>query len=213
MRNSLKVVIVDYGSGNLHSAKKAFVKALNEISAIGSVLVTNNYKELQTATHIVVPGVGAFADCVAGIRNINQMVAELEQQVLKNKKPFLGICVGMQMLAEKGFENGEHEGLGFIAGDVVKIPSKASLRIPHMGWNNLKIKNNSKLLKGFDENSDVYFVHSYYFKTADANIIATTEYGGEVTAIVEKENIMGVQFHPEKSQQNGIKILSNFLLI
>ncbi len=213
MRHSLKAVIIDYGSGNLHSAKKAFVKAMSEVHAQGSVLVSNNPKDLDTATHIILPGVGAFADCMSGLKAVSGMIEKLEEQVLKNKKPFLGICVGMQMLAEKGFEDGEHKGLGWLKGSVRKIPAKQSLRIPQMGWNNLKMNKKSKLLNGINENSDVYFVHSYHMETGVENIAATTEYGSDITAAVEKENIYGVQFHPEKSQKNGLKLISNFLLI
>jgi glutamine amidotransferase len=213
MRHSLKAVIIDYGSGNLHSAKKAFVKAMGEVHARGSVLVSNNPKDLETATHIVLPGVGAFADCMSGLQGVNGMIEALSEQVIKNKKPFLGICVGMQMLAEKGFEDGEHKGLGWLKGNVVKIPAKQGLRIPQMGWNNLKSKKKSKLLNGISENSDVYFVHSYFMETDNENIVATTDYGSDITAVVEKENIYGVQFHPEKSQQNGLKIIGNFLLV
>jgi imidazole glycerol-phosphate synthase subunit HisH len=213
MRHSLKAVIIDYGSGNLHSAKKAFVKAMSDIGAQGSVLVSNNPKDLDTATHIVLPGVGAFGDCIAGLKSSKGLVEKLEEQVLQNKKPFLGICVGMQMLAEKGFEDGEHKGLGWIKGDVVKIAPRAGLRIPQMGWNNLRFNKKSKLLNGVAENSDVYFVHSYYMKTDNDNIVADTNYGDDITAIVEKDNIYGVQFHPEKSQQIGLKIISNFLLV
>ena len=213
MRHALKAVIIDYGSGNLHSAKKAFVKAMSDVGAQGSVLVSANPKDLDTATHIILPGVGAFGDCIAGLKAVNGMIENLEEQVFKNKKPFLGICVGMQMLAEKGFEDGEHKGLGWIKGNVVKIAPKAGLRIPQMGWNNLKFGKKSKLLNGIKENSDVYFVHSYYMKTDNDNISATTDYGDEITALVEKDNIYGVQFHPEKSQQTGLKIISNFLLI
>lgn len=213
MRHSLKTVIIDYGSGNLHSAKKAFVKAMANIGAQGSVLVSNNPKDLDDATHIILPGVGAFGDCIAGLKAVNGMVEKLEEQVLKNKKPFLGICVGMQMLAKKGFEDGEFNGLGWIDGNVVKIEAKDNLRIPQIGWNNLKIKKKSKLLNGMEENTDVYFVHSYYMKTSESNIVANVDYGGEITAIVEKENIYGVQFHPEKSQQPGLKLIGNFLLV
>jgi glutamine amidotransferase len=213
MRHALKAVIIDYGSGNLHSAKKAFVRAMGEIGARGSVLVTSNPTDLDTATHIVIPGVGAYGDCISGLRSVNGMIEKLEEQVIKNRKPFLGICVGMQMLSEKGLEDGEHKGLGWIKGNVVKIPSKAGLRIPHMGWNSLKTNRDSKLLKGINDNDDVYFVHSYHFETDKNNVVATTDYGSDITAVVENGNIMGVQFHPEKSQKTGLKIISNFLMI
>lgn len=213
MRHALKVVVIDYGSGNLHSAKKAVVKAMSEAKLQGSVLVTNDPKQLVQASHIILPGVGAFADCMKGLQAVDGMIDELENQVLKNKKPFLGICVGMQMLSETGMEDGEHKGLGWLKGVVKKIPAKDGLRIPQMGWNSLKFNKESKLLNGISENDDVYFVHSYYFKTDVENIVATTNYGSDITAIIEKDNIMGVQFHPEKSQKVGIKIISNFLLV
>lgn len=213
MRHALKVVIIDYGSGNLHSAKKAAVKAMAEAKLQGSVLVTNDPKQLVQATHIILPGVGAFADCMQGLQAVDGMILELENQVLKNKKPFLGICVGMQMLAEMGMEDGEHRGLGWLSGVVKKIPAKDGLRIPQMGWNSLKFNKDSKLLNGVLENDDVYFVHSYYFKTDAENIVATTNYGSDLTAIIEKDNIFGVQFHPEKSQRIGIRLITNFLLI
>jgi len=212
MKN-LKAVIVDYGSGNLHSAKKAFIKAMENIGARGSVVVSKNVNDLNDATHIIIPGVGAYGDCIAGLKAVPGMVEALKEQIFKNKKPFLGICVGMQMLSEKGFEDGEYEGLGWITGDVKKILARDGLRIPHMGWNNLKIKNkDSKLLKGMD-GMDVYFVHSYFFDTDKNFVSATTDYGNEITVAVEKDNIYGVQFHPEKSQQAGLKILGNFLEI
>jgi imidazole glycerol-phosphate synthase subunit HisH len=207
----IKAVIIDYGSGNLHSANKAFVKAMGDAGLEGSVILSSNPKDLDDATHIILPGVGAFGDCIAGLRASKGMVEKLEQQVLGNKKPFLGICVGMQLLAEKGLEDGEHKGLGWIKGDVVKINKTQGFRIPQMGWNNLKISRKSKLLTGVADNADVYFVHSYHMKTDNDNIVALADYGDEITAIVEKDNIYGVQFHPEKSQQNGLKIISNFL--
>jgi glutamine amidotransferase len=211
MSKNLKAVIIDYGSGNLHSANKAFVKAMESVYVGGKVIVTNDPKELENATHIILPGVGAFGDCIRGLKEVDGMLSKLEEEVLKNKKPFLGICVGMQMLAEKGFEDGEHKGLGWIKGTVQKIESKQDLRIPQIGWNGLKIKKKSKLLKDIAEGTDVYFVHSYYMKTDD--IVASVDYGHELTAIVEKDNIYGVQFHPEKSQQTGLKIIGNFLAI
>ena len=202
-----KVVIIDYGSGNLKSVAKAF-EHLNK----GEVIVTSNPADLAAATHIVLPGVGAYGDCAAGLRAISGMEQELAKQVLQNKKPFLGICVGMQLLAEKGLEHGEHKGLGWIKGVVAKITPEGDLPVPHMGWNTLEKTKNSKLLE--DVTGDVYFVHSYAMKCEDAaNIAATTNYGGAATAVVEKDNIYGVQFHPEKSQTNGLKILSNFLEI
>jgi len=213
MSNDIKAVIIDYGSGNLHSAHKAFVKALENAGKQGEVIISNNPDKLDYATHIVLPGVGAFGDCMKGLQAVTGMVAKLKEQVLKNKKPFLGICVGMQMLAEKGFENGEHEGLGWLKGNVEKIPAGKNLRIPQMGWNSIKIKKKSRLMNGLEDGSDFYFVHSYFMETAQDNITAITEYGIDITAVVEKENIFGVQFHPEKSQHNGLKLINNFLAL
>lgn len=206
---STKTVIIDYGSGNLRSAAKAF----EEVSD-GEVLVSSNPADLAEATHIVLPGVGAFGDCAAGLRVIDGMVPAMEEQVLQNKKPFLGICVGMQLLAEKGYEHGEHDGLGWIPGKVVKIePADPKFPVPHMGWNSLEI------VDGLTENQllqdtiygDVYFVHSYQFECEDEFKIATTDYCGAVTAVVARNNIFGVQFHPEKSQKAGLRIIKNFL--
>jgi len=200
------IAIIDYGSGNLRSAAKAF-----EHVAGVKVKVTSDAKDLETATHIVLPGVGAFGDCIAGLKKIPGMIAAMEKQVLENKKPFLGICVGMQLLADTGHEYGEHKGLGWIKGEVRKIsPADKSLPIPHMGWNSLQLSKPTPLLKNLQ--GDVYFVHSYQFIPGDNdNLLATTDYGGKVTAAVARGNIMGVQFHPEKSQQAGLQLLKNFL--
>jgi glutamine amidotransferase len=203
------IVIIDYGSGNLRSVEKAFERVCGQ----GNVLVSSNPDDLAKATHIVLPGVGAFGDCAAGLRAIKGMEAELNKQVIENKKPFLGICVGMQLLADTGLEYGEHKGLGWIKGVVKKIePEDKTLPIPHMGWNSLNIIKDSKLTKG--ALGDVYFVHSYAMDCADKNnVVATTTYGSAATAVVEKGNIYGVQFHPEKSQKTGLQILENFVSI
>lgn len=207
-----KIAIIDYGSGNLRSAAKAFEHVCASKFAGAEIKVTNNPDDLKDATHIVLPGVGAFGDCAAGLNAIPGMVAEMENQVLKNKKPFLGICVGMQLLADTGHEHGEHKGLGWIKGDVRKITTESKLPIPHMGWNGLKTVKKSPLVSGID--SDVYFVHSYHFVPAnDDNLLATTNYGGEITAAIAKDNIMGVQFHPEKSQEAGLRLIENFLKV
>lgn len=202
-----KITIIDYGSGNLRSAQKAF-----EHVAKGNVEITNNPAELKTATHIVLPGVGAFGDCANGLNSIPGMVDEMREQVLNKQKPFLGICVGMQLLADVGHEYGSHKGLGWIGGEVSKIETAPELPIPHMGWNGLALKKPHSLTKGMGP--DVYFVHSYCFNAKNPeDVIATTSYGTEITAIIAKGNIMGVQFHPEKSQQAGLQLLSNFLTI
>ena len=208
-KTAKKTVIIDYESGNLHSAAKAFEKVSD-----GEVVVSANPNELKSATHIVLPGVGAFGDCITSLRAIPNMIEALEEEVLGNKKPFLGICVGMQLLAEKGYEHGEHDGLGWIPGEVIKLqPSDQSLPIPHMGWNNLEIdeslRNNQPLLAKIE--GEVYFVHSYHFECDEKYKLATTNYGSAATAIVAKNNIFGVQFHPEKSQKTGLQLIENFL--
>ncbi len=204
----MQVTIIDYGSGNLRSAAKAF----EHVAGSASVKVTSNPADLKSASHIVLPGVGAFGDCAAGLRAIDGMENELNEQVIAGKKPFLGICVGMQLLAEKGFENGEFNGLGWIKGEVRRITPAGGLPVPHMGWNNLVFTKESRLSACVE--GDVYFVHSYAMVCADAaNVAAITDYGGAATAIVEKDNVFGVQFHPEKSQKTGLAILGNFLRI
>jgi glutamine amidotransferase len=203
----MKIVIIDYGSGNLRSVAKAF----EHVAGAENVVVTATPADLETATHIVLPGVGAYGDCAAGLRAIKGMEEALNKQVIELKKPFLGICVGMQLLAETGLEYGEHKGLGWLKGIVKKIePNDDSLPIPHMGWNSLNILKDSKLTK--DVVGDVYFVHSFAMDCAEKNnVVATTTYGSAATAIVEKGNVYGVQFHPEKSQKAGLKILENFV--
>lgn len=205
----MKVVIIDYGSGNLRSAAKAFEK----ISSKDNIIVSDKPSELKTATHIVLPGVGAFHDCMNGVKKISGMVEELNEQVKIKNKPFLGICVGMQLLAKKGFEHGEHTGLGWLDAVVRKIePKDKTLKVPHMGWNNLSIKKDSKLFNGIKNQEHAYFVHSYFMECNNKNdVVAETEYGENITAAVQKENIFGVQFHPEKSQELGLKLISNFI--
>jgi glutamine amidotransferase len=209
----VKISIIDYGSGNLHSAKKAFERAVNELGVNAEVTLTSNPEDIKNADKIVLPGVGAFGDCWQGLSSIDGMIDMLNEQVISNKKPFLGICVGMQLLAEKGFENGEFSGLGWFKDSrVEKIsPSDTSLKIPHMGWNSLKVKQQNKVFDGLQNSDDVYFVHSYAMKCPAEYIVATTDYGGEVTAVIAKDNIMGFQFHPEKSQKAGIELIKNFL--
>ena len=199
----MKIVIIDYGSGNLRSAAKAFGRVG------GAVTVTDNPRDLKEATHIVLPGVGAFGDCISGLAKIPGMIGAMEEQVFGAKKPFIGICVGMQLLADIGHEHGRHKGLGWIAGEVVKI-DRDELPVPHMGWNSLDVSKPNLLLAGIE--SDVYFVHSYQFEPTDtADVLATTDYGGAINAAVRRENIWGVQFHPEKSQQAGLKLIENFV--
>ncbi len=206
------LAIIDYGSGNLRSAAKAFELAATQTGH--HVRVTGNPADLATASHIVLPGVGAFADCMHGLEAVNGMRAALEREVITGKKPFLGICVGMQMLFDTGFEHGTHKGLGWISGEVRAIqPASPAMKVPHMGWNELALCTPSHpLLKGIATGDHAYFVHSYHAICKDkAHVLATTDYGTTLTAIVGKGNIMGTQFHPEKSQQTGLRLIENFL--
>ncbi|HWK94591.1 MAG TPA: imidazole glycerol phosphate synthase subunit HisH [Pseudolabrys sp.] len=212
----MSVVIVDYGSGNLHSAAKAFERAARESGHNQQIRVTSNPDDVKDATRIVLPGVGAYADCRRGLGDIPGMVEALNEAVLQRGKPFLGICVGMQLMAERGLEYQVTPGLGWIAGEVDKIaPSDASLKIPHMGWNTLDLKTMHPLLDEIPLGPDglhAYFVHSYAFKTArQGDLIAQADYGGPLTAIVGRDNMVGTQFHPEKSQKLGLRLIANFL--
>jgi len=204
------VAIVDYGAGNLRSAEKALAEAAKESAR---VVVTSDPDAVRKADRIVLPGVGAFADCKRGLDALDGMVETLEEAVLKQGKPFLGICVGMQLMASVGVEFGEHKGLDWIKGKVVVLdPADRSLRIPQMGWNNLELKRDHPALADTKAGDHAYFVHSYHFLTErPADVIATVEYGGPVTAIIGRDNLLGVQFHPEKSQHVGLTLLARFL--
>ncbi|MEQ1704588.1 MAG: imidazole glycerol phosphate synthase subunit HisH [Rickettsiales bacterium] len=203
--NTASVIIIDYGSGNLRSVAKAFERTG------ANVKVSSDVASLESSSHIVLPGVGAFGDCMEGLSAIPGMLSALNEQVRVRGKWFLGICVGMQMLFDNGYEHGIHKGLGWISGDVVAI-NAGSLKIPQMGWNNLQIKQKSVLLKNIDDGEHAYFVHSYHAKLKDSSgLLAVTEYGEEITAVVGKDNIFGTQFHPEKSQKTGLKIIENFV--
>ena len=206
----MRIAIVDYGAGNLRSVAKSCEKIAPE----HDIIVTSKPTDIKNADKIILPGVGAFGDCSAGLASIKGMKETLVEEVLQEGKPFLGICVGMQLLADFGFEHGKHKGLGFINGDVVEIePKDHRLKVPHMGWNSLEIKKeNHPILNGIKTGDDVYFVHSYHYLPANvSDILATTEYGEDIVAIIEKNNIIGVQFHPEKSQGIGLKFLRNFI--
>ena len=208
------VALIDYGSGNLASAAKALARAASKASGGKAEIVTTaDPQVVKDAERVVLPGVGAFADCMKGLSSVPGMVEALREKVLKEGAPFLGICVGMQLLATVGVEFGRHPGLGWIAGEVVKIaPGDPNLKIPHMGWNELNILGKHPLLKGIETGSHAYFVHSYQLVPAlPEDLIATTDYGGPLTAMVGNENIVGTQFHPEKSQATGIRLLENFL--
>jgi glutamine amidotransferase len=204
------VAIVDYGAGNLRSAEKALAAAADDSAR---VVVTSDPDAVRTADRIVLPGVGAFADCKRGLDALPGMVEALEEAVLKGGKPFLGICVGMQLMASVGVEFGEHKGLDWIKGKVVVLdPADRSLRIPQMGWNNLELKRAHPVLADIKAGDHAYFVHSYHFVAErPQDVIATVEYGGPVTAIIGRDNLLGVQFHPEKSQQVGLSLLKSFL--
>jgi len=209
----MTTVVIDYGSGNLRSAAKAFERAARESGADGRVLVTNHADSLRGASRIVLPGVGAFADCRRGLAAVPGMEEALRQLVLKDGIPFLGICVGMQLLAERGREFETVDGLDWIKGEVVPLaPQDSSLKIPHMGWNELKFRRKHPVLDGIDNGAHAYFVHSYGFTHTDpANLIAEVDYGGPITAAIGRDNILGVQFHPEKSQATGLRLIANFL--
>ena len=207
------VALVDYGSGNLRSAEKALLRAATETASGHDIVVTSDSAEVAKAERIVLPGVGAFADCMAGLAAIPGMVATLNERVLKHGAPFLGICVGMQLMARVGREFGDHAGLGWIEGDVVKLaPSDPALKIPQMGWNELTLTGVHPLFSGLAPHAHAYFLHSYVMRPArGADVLATTDFGGAITAAVGRDNLAGMQFHPEKSQAVGLAILGNFL--
>jgi imidazole glycerol-phosphate synthase subunit HisH len=212
----MTVAIIDYGSGNLHSAAKAFERAARESGCDQAIVVTDDPDTVRRADRVVLPGVGAFADCRHGLDALAGMVDALEETVRKNARPFLGICVGMQLMAERGREYVVTEGLGWIAGDVDRItPSDPSLKIPHMGWNTLSEQRPHPLLAGIPTGPDglhAYFVHSYEIKARHRDdVVAEADYGGPVTAIVARDTMVGTQFHPEKSQRLGLALIANFL--
>ncbi len=212
----MHVAIIDYGSGNLHSAAKAFERAAREEGSKLAVKVTAAPEDVLSAERIVLPGVGAFADCKAGLASIPGMIAALEEAVQKKGKPFLGICVGLQLMATRGLEHGATPGLGWVEGEVRAIePSDPSLKIPHMGWNTLRLARDHALFNGIptgDDGLHAYFVHSYHLVPEEAgDLVATTDYGGAVTAFVARDNMAGSQFHPEKSQKLGLALIANFL--
>jgi glutamine amidotransferase len=210
------VAIVDYGSGNLHSAAKAFERAAYDAGIGQPIVVTQDPSMVAQADRVVLPGVGAFADCRRGLDAVDGMVDALEEAVRRKARPFFGICVGMQLLAERGLEYEIKDGLGWIAGEVDRIaPGDPNLKIPHMGWNTLNVTRPHPLFDGIAfgaQGRHAYFVHSYHFKASnDADLVATADYGGPVTAVVARDNIVGTQFHPEKSQKVGLALIANFL--
>jgi len=208
-----RVVIIDYGSGNLHSAAKAFERAARESGAAARIEVSGRPEDVLGADRIVLPGVGAFADCKAGLAAVPGMIDALEQTVRGKARPFLGICVGMQLLADAGREFETVEGLGWIGGDVAAIePADTGLKIPHMGWNELEPRSAHPIVAGIGAGVHAYFVHSYHFRLADpADLVASTDYGGALAAVIGRDNLAGTQFHPEKSQEAGLRLIGNFL--
>jgi glutamine amidotransferase len=217
---NLSVAIIDYGSGNLHSAQKAFERAALDIGYAGKIFVTSDPDVIGRADRIVLPGVGAYADCRRGLESVPGLIAAMTQAVQEKARPFLGICVGMQLLATRGLEHEICPGLDWIKGDVLAIEPKEAgkreaLKIPHMGWNTLEARQSHALLAGIplgEEGLHAYFVHSYAFRpVSNDSLIATTDYGGEIVAMVGQANVAGTQFHPEKSQTLGLALIANFL--
>jgi imidazole glycerol-phosphate synthase subunit HisH len=212
----MSVAIIDYGSGNLHSAAKAFERAAREAGLDETVTVTSDPDVVRQADRIALPGVGAFADCRRGLDAVPGMVDALTETVRHSGRPFFGICVGMQLMATRGLEYETSEGLDWIEGDVKAIrPDDPSLKIPHMGWNTLHPQRNHPILDGIDTGPDglhAYFVHSYALQPRDiSDVVAVSAYGGPITAVVARDNMVGTQFHPEKSQALGLKLIANFL--
>ena len=205
--------IIDYGSGNLRSAAKAFERAARETGIDTEIAVTSDAETVRRAERIVLPGVGAFADCRRGLACVPGMEAALDEAVRRRARPFLGICVGMQLMAERGREFETVDGLGWIPGEVVAIaPGDGALKIPHMGWNELELRAPHPLLDGIPPGAHAYFVHSYRFACAERrDVVATVAYGGEIAAVTGRDNLAGTQFHPEKSQATGLRLIANFL--
>ena len=212
----MKVAIIDYGSGNLRSATKAFERAARESGADAEIILTDNADIVASADRIVLPGVGAYADCKAGLASVPGMIEALRENVEQKAKPFLGICVGMQLMSSRGLEKTLTEGLGWIDGDVVEMtPADPDLKIPQIGWNTLTLNKSHPLFDGIRTGADglhAYFVHSYHLAATNPDdVLAVTDYGGPVTAAVIHENKIGTQFHPEKSQKLGLTLIANFL--
>lgn len=208
----MSTVIVDYGSGNLHSAEKAFQRMAAETGA-GAVTVTSDPDMIRAADRIVLPGDGAFPACRQALYDQRGVFEAIRETVLEQGRPFMGICIGMQMLATRGMEYEETAGFDWIGGTVERIePSDLALKVPHMGWNDLVIDQPHPVLAGLETGNHAYFVHGYHFKVADpAHLLAHVEYGAPVTAIIGRDNMIGTQFHPEKSQKTGLNIIANYL--
>ena len=208
----MNVTIVDYNSGNISSVINSFKEVARDKV---NIEVTSDINKIKSSDKVVLPGQGSFKSCVNALNNINGLVDTLNEFVINNKKPLLGICVGLQMFADIGYEEIETKGLSWISGKVLKIDNQnGKYKLPHIGWNQIKILKNSKIFKDIENNSHMYFVHSYEFIPEDKNVIsATTDYSSNIVCSVEKENIFGTQFHPEKSDKLGLKILDNFIKI
>ncbi len=209
----MSIAIIDYGSGNLRSAAKALEVANKNINANSKIIITSDPEVIKKSNKIILPGQGSFRECYLGIKKINGLVDTLNNFVLVQKKPIFGICVGMQLFAKIGYESEETKGFGWIDGVVKKINNiNKTLKLPHMGWNQIEFKKDFLLFSGIENKSHMYFVHSYEFLTKQKDCIAaTTNYGNSIIVAVAKDNIFGTQFHPEKSQKNGLKLLENFL--
>ena len=206
------IALIDYGSGNIHSAARALRVAANNAKKTREIRVTSDPDALATADRIVLPGVGHFADCMANLKARDGLIEALEEHVIKGGKPFLGICVGMQLMADIGLEDGETAGLGWIGGSVDKITPGPGLAVPHMGWNEITLARPHPVLAGLEADTHVYFVHSYAFSPNNpTHTAASTQYGASFTASVAHGNLFGTQFHPEKSQKAGLQLLSNFV--
>ena len=208
----MNIAIVDYRSGNLHSALKSFQAAASNFKNV-NVKITSCYKDVRVADKVVLPGVGSFSFCKSKLHENTDVYNSLIDMVIEKKKPFLGICVGMQLLATTGHEGqSNNPGLNWISGEVKKIDIEQNLKIPHMGWNNLFLKNHHPIFNGINTNDHFYFVHSYEFIAyTEDDVVATTSHGKNIVAAIAKDNIIGLQFHPEKSQNPGLKIIRNFL--
>lgn len=207
------IALIDYGSGNLHSAERALRRAAVAAKKTREIRVTSSPDAVINAERIVLPGVGHFADCAQNLRGVDGLVEALEEAVRQRGVPFFGICVGQQLLATRGLEDGETPGLDWVPGDVDLIQPGGEYRIPHMGWNELQLTRAHPVLRGLGDNPHVYFTHSYAFRdAAEADVAATTEYGETMIAAVARDNLFATQFHPEKSQATGLKILENFVL-
>lgn len=211
----MTVAIIDHGSGNLRSVAKAFARAAQDTGFAGELMVTADPDQVARADRIVLPGVGAFGDCRRGLGAIDGMIAALEEVVVQRGKPFFGICVGMQFMARRGLEHGAHDGLGWIDGEVGLLAPGAGLRVPHMGWNEINLTDVGTMHPVFAGVSDLahaYFVHSYAMRDLPGKeVLATTDYGGPIVAAVGRDNMVGTQFHPEKSQAFGLGLIANFL--